>query len=225
MQILTTAKLHKLLPTGQMTRLVSFKEFKKYHQEYPMTNCPTFERVIAEIDDVDVTKSMVSIYFDDGSSMNIFYDGYYERYNRSGKCQSTGGTGTMRGINWKNHHLQIRIYGKAILLERLVAVCCDIFNDTMPLSYNGLVANVMDGTGSLKTAEWFNCPLNIEPDNIEWCSFSGNSSHGWLSKQLYKSTHHVYRFSAEDAELADIVRNGNKQVITDYCNSSLYRVD
>lgn len=204
--------------------LVSFQQFKQYHKQLPMGRTATFERVVAEINSVIVGKRACIIYFDNSASIIIYYDGYYERFNSKGRLQSTGGTRTMNGINYSNFHLQVSVYGRLILLERLIAVSVDISNNTMPLYYDDILANVMDGTGSLKTAAKFDCAPNFEPNNIEWCSISANSSHGWLSKKLFTITKHVYRFSAEDVLLKNIVQSQKYHIIMNYCSNNLYKV-
>ena len=204
--------------------LVSFREFKQYHKQFPLGICPSFERVIAEIQSVIVGRRVCSIYFDDGTSAHIHYDGYYERFNRKGKIQSTGGTGTDTGFEKNSNHIKFAVCGKQISLERLVAVCVDISKNRMPLDYTDICANVMDGTGSIETAHQFGCPQNFEPDNLEWCSRGANSSHGWLSKQVFLMTDCVYRISAYDTLLKSLVKNLQKNDVEDYCNFNLFRV-
>lgn len=92
------------------------------------------------------------------------------------------------------------------------------------MSYSDLTANVMDGSGSLETADYLNIPHNLDFDNIEWCSKSKNAAHGQKIKKLFEITGHVYRFSAYDDELDRKMRCGDRKLIADYCENNLFKV-
>ena len=205
--------------------IVGFSDFKQYHKNNPTEHqVMSFEEVVARIETVTILKGGINAKFEDGTSVFVGFDGSYIRRNKLGQKQSSREVNSVTGINWKNHHIQIYIYGKKILLERFIAVCCDITNDALALYYDELAANVMDGSGSLETADYLNTCVNFEPSNLEWCTRSENSSHGAKIKDLYKITGHVYRFSAEDSQLDSLMKSRDFQAVKDYCGNNLFKV-
>ena len=205
--------------------IVGFSDFKQYHKNNPTEHqVMSFEEVVARIETVTILKGGINAKFEDGTSVFVGFDGSYIRRNNLGPQQSSREVNSVTGINWKNHHIQIYIYGKKILLERFIAVCCDITNDALALYYDELAANVMDGSGSLETADYLNTCVNFEPSNLEWCTRSENSSHGAKIKDLYKITGHVYRFSAEDSQLDSLMKSRDFQAVKDYCENNLFKV-
>lgn len=225
MKKITQSKLNAASKSQQIPQIVSFTQFKKYHKKYPNeSQTMSFEEVVARIDSVVIMKNGIRAAFEDGTAIFVGYDGSYVRYNKLGQKQSSRDVNSVIGICWENTHIQIYIYGKKILLERFIAVCCDIANNALALYYNGIVANVMDGSGSLKTADYLNISVNFEPQNIEWCTRGENTSHGAKIRDLYKITGHVYRFSAEDKELDRLMKSSDFQAVKDYCKNNLFMV-
>lgn len=210
---------------AQKVGLLDFPQFKAYHRFQPNEDKPiSFEDVISSIYGVVKLENGVKAEFDDGTEIFVGFDGSYNRYNRLKQLQSSRKAGSVTGINWNNFHIQIYIYGKAITLERFVAVCRDIINNTLAVNYSDLTANVMDGSGSMETADYLNIPHNLDFDNIEWCSKSKNAAHGQKIKKLFEITGHVYRFSAYDDELDRKMRFGDRKFIAEYCENNLFKV-
>ena len=225
MKKLTRAQLGVAVNSQQVQKIVGFSEFKRYHKAHPTENrALSFEEVIARIESVVFVKNGVRAAFEDGTAIFGGFDGSYVRYNKLGQKQSSREVNLVIGICWQNTHIQIYVYGKKILLERFIAVCCDIANNALALYYNGIVANVMDGSDSLKTADYLEICVNFEPQNIEWCTRSENSPHGAKIKDLYKITGHVYRFSAEDRELDSLIKSNDFQAVKAYCKNNLFMV-
>ncbi len=219
-KLMATANKHQTL-----NKIVCFSDFKQYHKNNPTEHqVMSFEEVVARIETVTVMKSGINAKFEDGTSVCVGFDGSYIRRNKLGQKQSSREVNSVTGINWSNHHVQIYIYGKKISLERFVAVCCDITNDALALYYDELAANVMDGSGSLETADYLNISVNFEPSNLEWCTRSENASHGAKIKDLNKITGHVYRFSAEDHQLNTLMKSRDFEAVRDYCENNLFKV-
>lgn len=210
---------------AQKVGLVNFKDFKAhYHRRNDENHTITFEDIVSRIDNVVEKRNGVRAKFEDGSAIFVGFDGSYIRYNRLGHKQSIRTAGSVKGMCFENYHVYITVYNKDISLERFVAVCRDILNDTLLVNYSELTANVMDGSGSLKTAEYLKIPYNISFDNVEWCSRGQNASHGQKIKKLYEITEHVYRFSAEDDELDSVFRSKDPKLIKEYCQNNLFEV-
>ncbi|MCM1166023.1 MAG: hypothetical protein NC299_09270 [Lachnospiraceae bacterium] len=210
---------------AQKEGLLNLPQFKAYHRYQPDDDKPiSFEYVISLISSVVKQENGIKATFEDGTAIFVGFDGSYIRYNRLGQKQSSRKAGTLTGMSFQNFHVNIYIYGKAISLERFVAICRDIINDALLVNYSDLTANVMDGSGSLETADYLQIPYNLEFDNIEWCSKSKNAAHGQKIKKLYEITGHVYRFSAEDNELDRLMNCGDNQAIADYCENNLPKV-
>lgn len=210
---------------AQKEGLLNFPQFKTYHRYQPKDNKPiSFEDVISSISGVTKMENGVKAMFDDETAIYVGFDGSYVRYNKLGQKQSSRKAGSLTGVSFQNFHVYISVYGKEITLERFVAVCRDIINNTLAVNYSDLTANVMDGSGSLETADYLNIPYNLDFDNIEWCSKSKNAAHGQKIKKLFEITGHVYRFSAEDADLDRLMRCGNNKAIAEYCENNLFKV-
>lgn len=209
----------------QKVGTLNFPQFKDYYRFQPDENKPiSYEKVISLINSVVKMENGVKAMFWDGTAIYVGFDGSYVRYNKLGQKQSSRKAGSLTGMSFQNFHVYIFIYGKAISLERFVAVCRDIINGTLAVNYSDLTANVMDGSGSLETADYLNIPYNLDFENIEWCSKSKNAAHGQKIKKLFEITGHVYRFSADDDELDRLMRCGNHKMIAEYCENNLFKV-
>lgn len=209
----------------QEVGVMNFNDFKRHHCFNPNENrAITFDEIAAKIVGVIKSENGVKAAFEDGSAIFIGFDGSYIRYNRLGQKQSSRKANSITGLSFDDFHVHINVYNKDIFLERFVAVCRDILEGTLLTSYSGLTANVMDGSGSFKTAEYLKIPYNIGFDNIEWCSISKNASHGSKIKKLYEITGHVYRFSAEDEIFDELFKSKDKQKIISYCQNMFYMV-
>ena len=111
-----------------------------------------------------------------------------------------------------------------ITFERLVAICVDFHHNCVAADYNGLLANMKDGSGSKDTADELGIPMNFHPDNIEWTTSKENGSHGYLIRELYEITGHVYRFSAYDDNLMQLQKSGQIENLKEYCQNNLFEV-
>lgn len=198
--------------------LVTHKNFCQINR-YSANN---MDRLIANIKNATVGTKCVTAEFQDGKKIKVYYNGDYKKFDRSGKLASSGGTDKNRCI--EKGHICLNIEGRKILLERFVAICVDIVNDTMPSSYKGWCANVMDGSGSIYTACKLGVPMNLHPENLEWCFPSENTKHGQLILKLKEKTGHVYSFSAFDVSLFNIYYTRPTQDLINYCKANLVEV-
>ena len=180
------------------------------------------DRLIANIKTATVGTKCVTAKFQNGRKIEVYYNGDYRKFDRNGKLASTGSTDKNRCI--EKGHICLNIDGRKIWLERFVAICVDIVRGIMPDSYDGWNANVMDGSGSICTACKLGIPMNLHPDNIEWCFPSENTKHGQLILKLKEKTGHVYSFSAFDVSLFNIYYTRPTQDLIDYCEANLVEV-
>ncbi|MDE6426038.1 MAG: hypothetical protein K2K89_07875 [Ruminococcus sp.] len=178
--------------------------------------------LVASIKRVYQGENSMYIEFESGRALELDFNGGYTKYNRNGKVASKCSINT--GIRLVEGHIQLKVEGRTILIERLMAICRDIINDKMPTSYEGLLANVMDGSGSVFTASKLGIPVNYHPDNIEWCETSENSVHGSMIMNMKKITGHVYRYSADDVILRIIFSKNDNDELRNYCQSNLLEI-
>ena len=208
------------LPVGLKISIMKFCDVQKYLKSYSSTN--NIQWFLLKVDHVERFEDHVEVFFKNKRKINAFFDGHYEKYDINGNKRSTGGVGTPRGID--NGRVKISIDGMNILLERLILIACDIHADKVAVSYKGLEANVLDGSGNVDTAERLMIKPNFSPDNLEWCLKSDNVRHSHMIKKLLKKTGIVYRFSALDNSLVFLVQRGNNNQIKHYCSTFLERV-
>lgn len=155
----------------------------------------------------------------------MYFNGRYEKYNCNGKLAHRGGVDSKNGTGfYENGHILLFINGNAISFERLVAICTDFTDNCVATDYCKLEANVMDGSGSIYTAYELEIPMNFHPDNIEWSTPQENGRHGYMIRELYKITGHVYRFSAYDNYLVDLYKQKKFKKLKDYCKRNLFEV-
>lgn len=189
----------------------------------PVKN-PT-DKIILLIANVHKSINYFEIKWKNGSSLKLYFNGRYEKYKRNGKLASAGGVGSRKhtGI-YENGHIFLFINGNMITFERLVAICVDFHHNCVAADYNGLLANMKDGSGSKDTADELGIPMNFHPDNIEWTTSKENGSHGYLIRELYEITGHVYRFSAYDDNLMQLQKSGQIENLKEYCQNNLFEV-
>lgn len=180
------------------------------------------DALVASIDKVEQHSDFMEITFANKKRLELYFNGGYRKYRSNGTLASEGSIN--KKIRLEKGHIQLKIEGKTILLERLIAICHDITQNKMPLSYEDLVANVMDGSGSVFTACELGIPLNFHPDNIEWCSRKENGVHGSMIRAMQKRTGHVYRFSANDMILRQIFLKNDDEDLRNYCQNNLIRI-
>lgn len=213
---MNTAKY--VLRTEGDLKLISFDQFKKLHgSEYDLKKL-TFNGLVCKISSVEITDDGIRILFEeDFPQMEIFiaFDGSGYRVSRSGFKNSFN---CMRGEG----HKRIQIQRRPINIERLIAISYDIAMNTLANSYDGLVANVMDGSGNMNTAS----DLGVNPDyhfnNLEWCTSDENKIHGGWIKKLHALTGHVYRFSYENCRT--LLFKKQEGTLKTWCAGNLHQV-
>ena len=199
-------------------KLVCFNCFKAFNAN----SDNGIDALVASIERVYQDNNCMYIEFDNGKTLELDFNGGYKKYRRDGIMSNECSIDTEMRL--ENGHIQLRIEGRTILIERLVAICHDIIQNRMPTSYKGLVANVMDGSGSVLTASKLGIPVNYHPDNIEWCTRQENSVHGSMIIEMEKRTGHVYRYSANDRILRNIFLKHDNVKLRNYCQSNLVKI-
>lgn len=183
------------------------------------------DNVIASIGQVFRCINYYKIEWKNGSSLKLYFNGRYEKYNCNGKLASKGGVGSRNSNGFtENGHVLLFINGNMISFERLVAICVDFCTNHVATNYDALEANVMDGSGTVYTAAELGVPMNFSPDNIEWTTPQENGLHGYLIRELYRITGHVYRFSAYDSYLIALYKQNEFEKLKDYCKRNLFEV-
>ena len=155
------------LPQAQQKTIVDFKTFKNANYPTGGMKLQSNEELIATIQSVIPRGNGLEVVFENKRTILCCFDGTYVRYNCNGIVSSVGGVENLKGF--ENQHIRLRIEDKSIFLEKFIAIATDILQNKMPLSYSGWEANVMDGSGSIKTAmnEYVNCRSNIiEPTSL-----------------------------------------------------------
>ena len=189
------------------------------------SNKNTTDNVISSIKQVLKFPTYYIMKWISGGSLLLYFNGRYEKYNCNGKLAHRGGVDSKNGTGfYENGHILLFINGNAISFERLVAICTDFTNNCVATDYCKLEANVMDGSGSIYTAYELEIPMNFHPDNIEWTTPQENGRHGYMIRELYKITGHVYRFSAYDNYLVDLYKQKKFKKLKDYCKRNLFEV-
>lgn len=189
------------------------------------SNKNTTDNVISSIKQVLKFPNYYIINWKNGGSLILYFNGRYEKYNCNGKLAHRGGVDSKNGTGfYENGHILLFINGNAISFERLVAICTDFTDNCVATDYCKLEANVMDGSGSIYTAYELEIPMNFHPDNIEWTTPQENGRHGYMIRELYKITGHVYRFSAYDNYLVDLYKQKKFKKLKDYCKRNLFEV-
>ena len=200
-------------------KIVCFECFKELNRD----SKNGIDALVASIDRVYQDNNCMYIEFESGKALELDFNGGYTKYKRNGTVASK--CSIDKEMRLENGHIQLKIEGRTILIERLIAICYDIVaNDKMPTSYSELVANVMDGSGSVITASKLDIPVNYRPDNIEWCTRPENSVHGSMIIEMKKRTGHVYRFSANDVILRIIFLKHDNVKLRNYCQNNLTKI-
>ncbi|MEE5992038.1 MAG: hypothetical protein V3G42_02215 [Oscillospiraceae bacterium] len=213
-----------LSPMAQAV-IVDFRTFKNIHIpifEGKRGKKQSIEEVIATIKYVLPRTNGITIVFESGRKIDCYFNGTYVKYDRTGRLSSVGGV--FNGKCIENQHVKIWIEGQAIFLERLIAIATDIMQNSMPVMYQSWEANVMDGSGSIKTAVALGIPSNYSPFNIEWCQKSDNVIHGSMLIPMLKRTGHVYQYSARDMELRQIFDMQDDYLLKKYCAENLPQI-
>lgn len=158
------------LPIDSQISIMKFSEVQKYLRNCFTTN--SIQGLLLRIDLVNSFDDHVEVIFKSGRKIKAFFDGHYEKYNINGKLCSKGGFGTSRGIH--NGHIRINADGVGISLERLILIAVDIKANKVAISYKGLEAKFLDGSGNIDMAERLMIKPNFNPHNLKWCVKADN---------------------------------------------------
>lgn len=213
-------EFNRHVSSDEQKQIVDFATYKSYHKM--SSDSTNIEKQIATIEKVQPCDGGIAVDFESGKRIEVLFTGEYTKYDSYGEKQSTGGVGHDRALH--NGHTIIFIEGVMIFLERFVLICMDIMDDEMPIDYIGMDANVMDGSGSVFTAEKLQIATNFEKCNLEWCTRSQNIRHGTKLLKLAQINGGVYRFSANDEQLDNLMKNNDLNEIRRYCSTFLKRV-
>ncbi len=211
---MNTLQLNTLLGIN----IISFNLFKQLNRN----SNNGIDALASSINKVYQANNTMYVEFENGKAIELHFNGGYIKYRRNGTVASKQSIN--KEMRLENGHIQLKIEDKTILMERFVAICYDIMNNQMPTSYSELVANVMDGSGSVITASQLGIPVNYHPNNIEWCTRPANGVHGSMIKKMQEKTGHVYRFSANDVILRIIFLNNNINTLRNYCQNNLVQI-
>ena len=163
----------------------------------------------------------------DGYELVLFFNGGKKsiRVNYNGEISVNGSEYKFRQDKHSNGHSRINHLNDSLLAERLIMVCKNIIDDEMPVSYRGIVCNVMDGTGAKNTADELGLPVNMKEENLEMTLKKRNLRHGSIIKKLVKITGKVYKFSANDKTLYDLIDVGTDEQIKEYMETHYEMTD
>lgn len=146
--------------------------------------------------------------------MDVYFDGTVVKRDKKHTIKS-GKTGTK-----VDGHLRTTLfhYKKQtdVSIERIIYIAHAIYNNNIPTRFRGLTVNVMDLTGNVNTASKLGLKPNFNPDNLEWAFNKENSSHYDTCVKLYNWFGQVYRVSANDNYLYELVRHGSKEQVAEY---------
>lgn len=202
-------ELNKTLEKETRIKLVDFETFKKLH--LGNTKSTKLDRAVAKIDMVIKCEKGYLIKFIDGTSWGVWYSGHMNKNGHTPTRNIDAATGRIRQNNFGN------IANTSMYPEKLIGICDCILRDELPISYHGVVVNVLDGSGKDDTAAELGIPYNIHEDNLEWTLDDRNfHQHGRAIKKLKDITGHVYKFSANDKALYEALQLKNNAWIKHY---------
>lgn len=173
-------------------RVIDFDTFKKIHQNETEGR----DMLIANIREVQVFNVGVTITFNNDKKITALNNGLVYKGHYRNNPSITFDKGRARVVGLGKYKLNTSIYSEFIWG---IAGC--YLNDKFPESVEGLVVNVMDGTGNAWTANKLKSVVNCHPSNLEWTTEERNSSHGQIIKKLMKKNCKAYRFSSWDDEI------------------------
>ena len=219
MILMDAMKFNDSLSPQAQTTIVDFPTFKNRNIPIFGVKKKNIEEMIATIDYVLPEPDCITVVFESGRKIKCCFNGTYVKYDRTGRLSSVGGV--FNGKCIENQHVKIWFDGQAIFLERMIAIATDILQNELPISYTGWEANVLDGSGSIKTTEKLGILSNYNPFNIEWCLKSDNVIHGSMLIPMLRRTGHVYQYSARDMTLRQIFDTQNDWTLRNYCSAKL----
>ena len=214
-QALTISELNKTLTEEAQIETISFEEFKQLHK----SNGSKLDRMVASIKSVEPIangyKLIIKKYNGNEKEIMILFNGKV----------SINGSAFKELVDTKSMHLRVNHNNNSIVVEKLIMICKCIIDNELPIRFKGLCVNVMDGSGSLTTAD----ELGVKPDynieNLEWTLNYRNLLHGKKIYGVYNLTEHVYRYSANDDALNQVWATQNSEEIKKYLEANYVTVD
>ena len=182
-------ELNKTLVKELRYKVVDFKTFKKLHYNEGVQD--SLDGAVAHISKVEKHNYGYEFTFDNGDVFKVFFTGHFQKNNGNIVRNLDSSNGRVR-IN------QFNGFNTSMFPEKVIGISESIINNEMPHTFEGLVVNVMDGSGHDLTAYQLKIPYDIHHYNLEWTTKGRNARHGVAIKKLEKITGHCYRFSAND---------------------------
>ena len=215
MRYLSIKKLNKTLANELRIKLISFEDFKKIHKGHG-----GFDGAVANIDSVEWCSAGYYIKFDNGSSFTVYYSGHMQKDDNNPVKNYDRNSGRIRVNGFGG-------YNGSVYPEKIIGVCQCVINNEMPESFNGLVVNVLDGSGHEDTATELGIKYNIHESNLEWTTRRRNSQHGQAIRTLFDICGRAYRYSANDPVLYDAldIKQRKPMWIRHYMMSNYIAVD
>lgn len=202
-------ELNKTLERETRIKLVDFETFKKLHQGNEKSL--KLDRAVAKIDIVIKCEKGYLIKFNDGTSCGVWYSGHMNKNGNNPTRNIDTNSGRVRINNFGN------IANTSMYPEKIIGICDCILRDELPITFKGLVVNVMDGSGTDEAAAELGIAYNLHEDNLEWTLNKRNMVyHGGAIRHLKEITGHVYRFSANDKALYEALELKNEAWIKHY---------
>lgn len=214
MNKLTINQLNQSLAKEAQITTVTFHVFKSLH----LNKGTKLEKMIASIRKV--------VQLTDGYEIHI------NNYNGSEKIiivkfngsVSINGSTFRQLVDAKSMHLRINHINNSIIIEKLIGICECILHDELPMSMRGLCVNVMDGSGNIITADELGIKTSYHPENLEWTLNYRNATHGRNIKKLFNITGKVYRYSANDDTLNQVLATKDSNKIKEYMKQNYVAV-
>lgn len=208
---LSIKNLNKTLPKGLKLKIVTFDNFKNIHSN---TSCSTLNGLIKRIDKVEKLTDGWKATLIDGSSLAVNYAGQFSKNGKKYKTSYYDG----------RSRVLFNSYNASLYPEKWIGICKAIYDNELPVSFDNITVNVMDGSGNIYTAHDLGIPYNIHEENLEWTTSARNSTHGNSIKKLFEYTGKVYRFSANDLHLYDALALKNIAWIKHYAMNNCIRI-
>lgn len=179
---------------------VNFETFKKLHKD----DTEGRDLLISNIKEVNVFDNGITVTFNNDKKITALSNGviYKGKYVVGKKAKYDGGRARVVGLG--EYKLNTSIYSEFIWG---IAAC--YLNDVFSESFDGLVVNVMDGTGNQWTAYKLGGIVNCHPSNLEWTTKERNSKHGQIIKKLMNNKCKAYKFSSWDDDILNASNNGD----------------
>jgi hypothetical protein len=193
---------------------VTLDQFKVIHQNNPYST--SYERFVADIKygrHIFNKSTLIGyeLYMEKNPKcISIYFDGSIYINHQKQSCARLCGDGHIRA-NYQN---------RSYIIERLILTAKAVMDNELPSQFpKGLVVNVLDGSGSYKTASKLNIKQDFRPENLEWTTNSRNIIHGKKIATMYNLglVHDCpVRFSANDTKLLQLLDLKNNAAVRNY---------